>query len=116
MESVADVAGRKQFEGDGTAAHPPLYDRDVLAALPFGLGDRDWVVGVYVMSRDVRRETPAEPYRLTLRGAELARAALYDPLTGRFEPVRISQGTGDRVVVDLRATDSPRLLFLSSAR
>ena len=32
---IGDYAGNTQFEGDGTADHPPLYNRDVLAFLPF---------------------------------------------------------------------------------
>jgi hypothetical protein len=115
--SVADVAGRKQFDGDGTPAHPTLFDRDVLAVLPFQLSDREWVVPVYVQSRDVRRDLPAEPYRIVLSGlaAAAARASLYDPVTGRFQPVAISAREGDRITVDLPANDSPRLLFLAEA-
>jgi hypothetical protein len=115
VESVADAAGHTQFTGDGTAAHPSLYDRDVLAALPFALADRDWVVPIYVMTRDLRHDLPAEAFRVSLGGLDgrRARASLYDPLTGRFEPLAISARRRDGLTVDLRATDSPRLLFLS---
>jgi hypothetical protein len=115
VESVAGVTGRMQFAGDGTPGHPPLYDRDVLAALPFALGDHAWVVPVYVMSRDVRRELEPESFRVTLAGlaGRSTRASLYDPLSGTFEPVAISARRARGVTVDLRATDAPRLLFLS---
>jgi hypothetical protein len=115
VKSIADIAGRTQFTGDGTPAHPPLYDRDVLAVLPFQLGDHDWVVPVYVESRDVRRDVPAERYRVALGGlgGKSAQAGFYDPLTGRFEPVRISARDDDGVTIDLLATDSPKLLFLT---
>ncbi len=116
VESIADVAGGRQFDGDGTAAHPPLLNREVFAALPFQLTDSEWVVPVYVMTRDVRRELEPEAYRVTLAGLPAAhtRASLYDPLTGRFEPVRVRAATGGRVTVELHATDSPRLLFLGA--
>jgi hypothetical protein len=112
--AVADTDGRRQFEGDGTPEHPPLYDRDALAAFPFQLSDRARVVAVYVMSRDVRRDTPAEPFRLTLGGvkARSARVSLYDPAGGHFAPVRIAARSGDRLVLDVSVTDSPRLLFV----
>ena len=30
LRAISDAHGHRQFDGDGTAAHPPLYDRDVL--------------------------------------------------------------------------------------
>src|SRR5512132_2564002 len=45
-----DYAGNKQFEGDGTADHPPLYNRDVLAFLPFQVTSNRFVIPVYVMT------------------------------------------------------------------
>lgn len=112
---VADVEGRREFDGDGTGTHPPLYDRDTFAAFPFQLSDRAWAVAVYVMTRDVRRDLPAAPFRLTLEGvrSRTARASLYDPSSGRFVPTRVSSRSGRRIAVDVRATDSPRLLFVS---
>jgi hypothetical protein len=116
VQAVAGATARIEFAGDGTPQHPPLYDRDLLAAFPFQLDDRHWVVPVYVMTRDVRTDVPAAPFRLTLSGldAARARAGVYDPASGRFAPVRITARSGSRLTIELEVTDSVRLLFLSA--
>jgi hypothetical protein len=43
---IGDYAGNKQFEGDGTADHPPLYNREVLAFLPFQVMSSQFVIPV----------------------------------------------------------------------
>ena len=43
---IDDYAGNKQFEGDGTADHPPLYNRDVLAFLPFQVTSNRFVIRI----------------------------------------------------------------------
>ena len=47
LVSVTDNHDHAQFAGDGTAAHPTLYDRDVLAP---SLPGSNWraAIGVYV--------------------------------------------------------------------
>ena len=62
---VGDFTGAVQFEGDGTAAHPPLYNRDVLAFLPFQVTADRYVVAAYVMTRDI-----AQRYRTASRARE----------------------------------------------
>ena len=123
---IRDRARRLQFAGDGTRAHPPLYDRDVLAFLPFQVSHRRFVIPVYVMTRNLTRtygrnrtglsrlDLPAERYELTIGGLRSCRlrASLLDPLTGARPPVRIRSCRRGRVVVDLPVTDSPRLLAL----
>ena len=53
LVEIDDYAGNKQFAGDGTADHPPLYNRDVLAFLPFQVSDKRFVIPVYVMTTNL---------------------------------------------------------------
>jgi hypothetical protein len=112
--SVSDHHGHKQFDGDGSAAHPPLYDRDVVAFLPFQAAPGRYVVPVYVMTRNLAKELPPEDFRLSiggLGGGEL-RVAASDPLTGKKTPAEVVSQDAKSVVVELPLTDSPRLLTL----
>jgi len=126
LHQIADQHNRKQFSGDGTAAHPALYNRDVLAFLPFQLDDSTFVAPVYVMTRDMaqvhrpdasssdvtRYDLPPEKYRLTIGGIRGAtpQVSLRDPMTGSDAPVQVVSREGDRLTIQLEATDSPRLL------
>ena len=71
LRAISDTHGHRQFEGDGTPAHPPLYDRDVLGFFPYQLDAHRFVIPIYVMTRDLGHvydtETPAsDPRRLDL--------------------------------------------------
>jgi hypothetical protein len=128
LRTIQDFEGRIQFQGDGTRAHPPLYDRDVLGFFPFQVSASRFVVPIYVMTRNVaqlyrpadstedpgRYDMPAERFRLTVGGlrARTARVSATDPLTGTAVPVRVSSRRGKRLVIDFPATDSPRLLTI----
>jgi hypothetical protein len=127
---VSDRHDHKQFEGDGTAAHPPLYDRDVLAFFPFQVRPGRYVVPVYVMTRNLaklyrpgapasdhsRYDLPPERFTLTIGGLRsthvVARAT--DPLTGATVPVKVVSRRRERLVVELPVTDAPRLLTLTA--
>ena len=127
--SIADQANRLQFDGDGTAAHPPLHDRDVVGVFPFQTSDRRFVVPVYVMTRDVARlydasapttalaryDLPPEPYRLQIGGVtgRRARVSAYDPLKDASVRVGIVARSRRSVTVELDVTDSPRLLRIA---
>jgi hypothetical protein len=128
---VASYSNAKQFEGDGTAAHPPLYDRDVLGVFPFQVSDTRFVIPVYVMTRNVanlyrpnapqsdttRYDLPPETFRLTIGGIHGSAATVsgYDPLTDQSVPVRVVSNSDGRLVVELPVTDSPRLLSVRDA-
>ncbi len=125
---IGDYAGNKQFDGDGSADHPPLYNRDVLAFLPFQLTDKQFVIPIYVMTTNLaknykpsapssdktRYDMPAEVYRFTIGGLRGTRAKLSatDPLTGSSVPVTVVSKASDRVVVEMAVTDSPRILTI----
>ena len=128
LDRIDDFTGNKQFEGDGTAAHPPLYDRDVFAFFPFQVSANRFVIPVYVMTTSLgknykpgaptsdptRFDMPPETFRLTIGGVDGRSATLAetDPLTGAQVPLTITDRTQQTVSVDVPVTDSPRLLTL----
>lgn len=129
LASVGDYGGRTQFTGDGSAEHPDLHDRDVLAFFPFQASDRRFVIPVYVMTRNLARvydedggaarfDLPEERFQLTIGGTDAARvrAGAVDPLTGEEVPVDIvRRGDDGWLVVEMPVTDSPRMLILDDA-
>ncbi|MEI2702602.1 MAG: hypothetical protein V9E83_09410 [Baekduia sp.] len=115
LESIADDHDHVQFQGDGTAAHPPLYNRDVTAAFPFQRGPRSYAIPAYVMTRDMTRKLPAERYRLTFSGlaAGPVSVSAYDPETDRSVPVSVAARSGSSITVELELTDSPRVISIA---
>ncbi|MGA2009353.1 MAG: hypothetical protein ABSH51_02290 [Solirubrobacteraceae bacterium] len=116
-----------QFQGNGTAAYPPLYNRDVLTFFPFQVSAYKFVSAVYVMTRNlatVYTNTPApgqtpydmppENFQLTIGNVDGAHAtvALTDPLSATSQPATIVSRTANTIVVQLQATDSPRMLTI----
>ena len=128
LDHIGDYAGNTQFAGDGSADHPALHNRDVLAFLPFQVTGRRFVVAVYVMTVNMARrydsaapntdptrfDMPPETYRLTIGGAGGAgtKVTATDPLSGATVPVTVVETQPDRLVVELPVTDSPRLLTI----
>jgi len=116
LVGVSDSHNHKQWSGDGTPAHPDLLNRDVLAWLPYQVNAHKWAVGIYVMTRDVRHDLPPERYTLSVRGLSemVSRLSLYDPWTGRSEPVQVLERGNARkpTRISLLATDFPRLLMI----
>jgi hypothetical protein len=125
--AVSDPGGHRQFDGDGTAAHPPLYDADVVGFFPFQSSNRRLVAAIYVMTRDLthvyrpdlrasdprRYDLPPEWFRLTIGGTGgLRPISVTDPLVARSTAFRVVSRTDDRLVLDIALTDSPRLLVI----
>jgi hypothetical protein len=126
--SIRQEGNHAQFVGDGSAAHPSLYDRDVLAVLPFQASPTRFVIPVYVMTRDLltlyepgapasdihRFDLPAERFWITLGNlpetAEPPSVSAYDPLLDESTPARMVSREGDSAVFEVTATDYPRLL------
>jgi hypothetical protein len=117
VESVADHHGQRQFEGDGTAAHPPLFDRDVLAVLPFQVNADRFVVPYYVMTRDVSRPHAEAAFTVRLAGVSgtRARVSATDPSSGAAVPVGVVERRGNGLTLAVRATDHPFLLTIDDA-
>ncbi|WP_217921323.1 hypothetical protein [Miltoncostaea oceani] len=126
--AVGDYAGRRQFTGDGSSAHPTLYDRDVATVLPFQLDDGSHLVAAYVMSRDLTRvydsaaavddprryDLPPETYRIRLGGVETCpvTATAVDPLDGAAVPVAVIGCAAGTLHMEVPLTDSPRMITL----
>jgi hypothetical protein len=127
LQSIADQGNWTQFNGDAT--HPPLYNRDVVAFLPFQADSNRFVAPVYVMTRNMsqvynpaapqtdvtRYDLPSETYRLTIGGLHTStlKASLTDPMTGTSMPAQVVSTSGDTAVVQVPLTDYPRLLVLN---
>ena len=128
--SIAQDGNHAQFSGDGTAAHPSLYDREVLAVLPFQSSPTRFVIPVYVMTRDLltlyepgatssdihRFDLPNETFRITLgnlpESATPPTIAAYDPLRNESTPAKLISQTGHTATVEIAATDYPRMLTI----
>jgi len=131
--SIAQHGNHAQFSGDGTAVHPDLYDRDVLAVLPFQSSPTRFVIPVYVMTRDLltlyepsapstditRFDLPDETFRITLGNlletGEPPSVSVYDPLRNSHTPARLISRQGDHAVFEIAVTDYPRILTIDYA-
>ncbi len=117
VDGISDTHDHFQFAGDGTAAHPPLYDREVFALLPFQANARRFVIAYYVMTRDVKlpyapREFAVEVSGINTRGATFT---AYDPISDRAVPVKVAATGANTVRLGLTATDYPYLLIVNEA-
>lgn len=130
LTSISQEGNHAQFTGDGTAAHPSLYDRDVLAVLPFQSSPTRFVIPVYVMTRDMltlyepgaptsdvhRFDLPNENFKITLSNlpetAGAPSVSAYDPLRDEATPARLLSREGSSAVFEFAATDYPRILTI----
>ena len=128
--SIAQEGNHAQFNGDGTAAHPTLYDRDVLAVLPFQSSPTHFVVPVYVMTRDLltlyepgkpssdvtRFDLPDENFTIRLGNlpetSEAPTVSAYDPLRETSTPAQLISREGSTAEFRIAATDYPRMLSI----
>jgi hypothetical protein len=112
---VSDTHDHSQFDGDGTAAHPPLYDREVLAILPFQVNASRFVVPYYVMTRDVRKDLVPEQFTIGLKGfnAAIARVQAYDPINDQMVPVMVKARSNGILTFTVTAADYPYLLIIN---
>ncbi len=129
--SIAQNGNHAQFTGDGTSAHPSLYDRDVLAVFPFQTSPTSYAIPVYVMTRDLltlyepsapssdtaRFDLPDETFRITLgnlpQTAVAPTIASYDPLHDQSTPARLVSREGSLATIEVAASDYPRVLTIS---
>lgn len=128
--SIAQEGNHAQFTGDGTAAHPDLYDRDMLAVLPFQSSPTRFVIPVYVMTLDLltlyepnqpasdvnRFDLPNEAFRITLGNlpetSNPPSVSAYDPLRDESTPAQLLSRKGNTAEFEVAATDYPRLLSI----
>jgi hypothetical protein len=114
VASVSDTHNHSQFPGDGSAEHPPLYNREVLAILPFQVNAARFVVPYYVMTRDVRQPFAPEQFTVRLQGfrGTGAEVTVYDPIRDVDVPVDILAADADSLTLRLTAADYPFLLAI----
>jgi hypothetical protein len=106
---------RQIFAGDGQ--HPPLWQRQAFAVLPFQVSESKFVIPVYAMTFDATKSFGEQSYRLTIGGLpSKVTVSLYDPIQDRPVAVRVVEQTTSSVTVELPATDYPRLLTLVVAQ
>lgn len=128
--SITQEGNHAIFTGDGTEEHPNLYDRDVLAVLPFQSSPTHFVIPVYVMTTDLmtlyepgaspsdvtRFDLPSENFRITLGNLPETETpptvSAYDPLRNTSTPARLLSRSGETAVFEFAATDYPRLLSI----
>jgi hypothetical protein len=112
--SVTDSHNHFQFVGDGTAAHPNLYDREVLAILPFQSNGHRFVIPYYVMTRNLAALAP-EQFNVTLGGLQASSLSVrcYDPIANAYYPTSINSNADGTVTISVNATDYPYLLVVT---
>jgi hypothetical protein len=103
---------QKIFEGDAT--HPPLWQRQAFAALPFEVNDGKLVIALYAMTYDATKPFPEQQYRLKLSGlgARPAGVTLYDPIRDQRIAVKVRRRAANEIELELPVVDTPRLLTL----
>ncbi|BCM90599.1 hypothetical protein IAD21_02453 [Abditibacteriota bacterium] len=114
VNGLSDTHDHTQFIGDGTPAHPNLYNRDVFAFLPFQVNRSKFVIPYYVITRNMRPALPPENYTIDIAGinSQRARVSVYDPLNDSQIPLAIKERGDSHLKVQISATDAPRLLIV----
>jgi hypothetical protein len=93
--------------------HPPLYDRDVFAFLPYQVNSTRFVIRYFVMTRDIRKPLAGEAFDVAVRGFHgRITCRVVDILSGKTVPVQSRVQKDGTVVLHLLATDSPRFLIV----
>lgn len=105
---------RKIFDGDG--GHPPLWQRQAFAMLPFQVDAHRFVIALYAMTYDATRHFEPEPYRVTIGGLPGAAdsVSLYDPMTDTRPKFSSKPSGSDGVEIEFAATDCPQLLTITT--
>ncbi|MCC6177966.1 MAG: hypothetical protein IT305_21915 [Chloroflexi bacterium] len=114
VTSVTDTHNHAQFPGDGSTEHPPLYDREVLAILPYQVNATRFVIPYYVMTRDILQSLAPEQFTVRLRGIRGtdAQVSVYDPLGDTDVPVDVLAADANSLTLSLTAADYPLLLSI----
>lgn len=117
VASISDTHNHYQFAGDGTAAHPNLYNRDVFTFLPFQVNAKRFIIPYYVMTRDITKDLPPEQFTVQIKGlkGEGASITSYDPINNKDVPTVIKSKGTDSLELILTATDYPYLLTVQEA-
>ena len=112
LEITAAEIGPERFVFHGDGAHPPLYQRDALAVLPWQLTPRSFIVAVYAMTFDATKPWKDQPYRIGISNFPAdtqLRVRYYDPTTGQRLDFRRSV-RDNAISVEVPVADYPRLI------
>ena len=117
VKSIRDSENNYQFSGDGTPAHPPGYDREAFAFLPYQVNPHRFVIPYYVMTRNIAQPLTPESFEIDFTGVHAKRAtvSVYDPLNDVSVPVTVDSAAGDELVLTVTAADYPYLLIIDEA-
>lgn len=117
VKAVRDAHGHYQFAGDGTPAHPPGYDRDAFAFLPYQVNAHRFVIPYYVMTRNITQPLAPESFEIVFTGvhAKGASVRVYDPLNDVSVPVVVGSPVWDELRLTVTAADYPYLLIIDEA-
>jgi hypothetical protein len=128
--SITQNGNHAQFTGEDTTAHPNLYDREMLAVLPFQASPTRYVIPIYVMTlnlltlyepnaptTDIHRfDLPPETFHITLGNLPETTTpptiTAYDPLRNETTPTHLTTHTPTTATIEIAATDYPRILTL----
>ena len=114
VKDILDSHDHSQFAGDGTPAHPPGYDREAFAFLPYQVNAHRFVIPYYVMTRNIAQPLSPESFVIDFTGVQATGATVsaYDPLNNVLVPVAINSATGNELNLTVTATDYPYLLII----
>ena len=117
VTSISDTHNHIQVSGDGSAAHPHLYNRDLLVILPYQVNAARFAIQYYVMTRDVRNDLAPEEYRVVLSGMNGTSATVtaYDPIRDVTVPVQVNARGSNTLDLTLTADDQPYLLIVDES-
>jgi hypothetical protein len=112
--SLKEQHNNYQFKGDGSKAHPNLYNRELFTFLPYQVNDKKFVIPYYVMTRDIRENLAPENYELCIKGFREGKlqVKIYDPLQDRYLPAVSVEQQQDRAIINLETADYPYLLIV----
>ena len=111
--SISDTHDLYQFEGDGSKAHPHLYNRDVFAFLPFQVNAKRFVIPYYIMTRDIAKALEPEKFTVKIEGIKaVSSVTAYDPIENKDVSVKVKNKAKNSLTLEMIATDYPYLLTI----
>jgi hypothetical protein len=112
LQSVSETHGHVQWKGDGTAAHPDMFNRNLFAFFPSQSSDTRFVLTYYVMTVNITVPLPDEDYTLVIDGFKAEPTlTCVDPVNGGAAvPVTGVNFAKGLLTVTVSATDTPRMI------
>ncbi len=112
--SVEVIAlGEQEVIFQGDSIHPPLWQKDVFAFLPFQCTERKFVIPYYVMTYDATKPIKEKSFRVRIKGLtrKPERVRVYDPLQDRWTspPWRWEE---KMFTIEVLTLDYPRLIVI----